>query len=469
MTTTAPTPTPRPPVVATGRGLKFSVFGFPVNIDLSFFLIGAVIGFQVVSLRWEALLWIAMFLVVIAASVLVHELGHAFAARSLGAHPTIRLHVMGGVTHFMPPSPPTRLQTIGVSLAGPFAGFALGLIVLLARQVVDDPVSGSLEDNAWRFLILINLGWGAINLAPVLPLDGGHVMESLMPGDELRRRRIAALMSVLVGVALTWFFWKSVDNMGIAAFLFALFAAQNVGVLLATTSRSTKRDEDRDALESAIAQLNTGDNSALLTLESLARESSDPTVQKYSKMLVVERSATGGNVAQARAQLTELPGAVHPALYGLVALHEGDPSAIEQLDDAMHSEPSPAAAHILTLGYIGAGRANDVVTRIGSGPATWLTPSILGSVQHTLHSRNFVDAGVQVGELHLATVAEPAGKAFYNTACGWARSGNSERAMTRLSEAIDRGWNDRATLDADPDFAPYRHTVEYGALRGRLS
>lgn len=456
-------------MVATGRGLKFSVFGFPVSIDLSFFVIGAVIGFQVVSLRWVALLWVAMFLVVIAVSVLVHELGHAFAARSLGAHPTIRLHVMGGVTQFMPPAPPTRLQTIGVSLAGPFAGFALGLIVLLARQVVDDPVAGSLADNAWRFLILINLGWGAINLAPVLPLDGGHVMESLMPGDERQRRRLAALLSILVGAGLTWFFLKSMDNMGIAAFLFALFAAQNVGVLFATSGRSNQRDEDRDALEGAISRLNTGDNSALATLESLARESSDPTVQKYSKMLVVERSATGGNVPQARRQLSELPGAVHPAMYGLVALYEGDSSAVGQLDDAMAAEPSPAAAHILTLGYIAAGRANDVVARIGSGPATWLTPSILGSVQHTLHSRNYVEAAVQVGELHLATVAEPSGKAFYNTACGWARIGNVERAMTRLGEAIDRGWNDRATLDADLDFAPYRHTVEFGAMRGRLS
>lgn len=456
-------------MVASGRGLNFSLFGFPVSIDLSFFLIGAVIAFQVVSLRWVALLWVAMFLVVIAASVLVHELGHAFAARALGAHPTIRLHVMGGVTQFMPPQPPTRLQTIGVSLAGPFAGFALGLIVLLARQVVEDPVAGGLADNAWRFLILINLGWGAINLAPVLPLDGGHVMESLIPGNEVQRRRVAALVSIAVGVGLALFFWKSMDNMGIAAFLFAMFAAQNVGVVGATTKRSTKRFEDRDELEAAIGRLNTGDNTALDSLELLARESRDATVQKYSKMLVVERSATGGNVAVARRQLTELPGKVHPALYGLVALHEGDPSAIGQLGDAMESEPSPAAAHIMTLGYIGAGRANDIVTVIGSGPATWLTPSILGSVQHTLHSRNFVEAGVQIGELHLASVAEPTAKAYYNTACGWARLGNPERAMTRLSEAIDRGWSDRNTLDADLDFAPYRHTVEYGALRGRLS
>lgn len=456
-------------MVASGRGLNFSLFGFPVSIDLSFFLIGAIIAFQVVSLRWVALLWVAMFLFVIAASVLVHELGHAFAARALGAHPTIRLHVMGGVTQFQPPTPPTRLETIGVSLAGPFAGFALGLIVLLARQVVDDPVAGGLADNAWRFLILINLGWGAINLAPVLPLDGGHVMESLIPGEENKRRRIASAASVIVGAGIALFFWKSMDNMGIAALLFAMFAAQNVGVFFATSNRSTKRFEDRDALEDAIARLNVGDNGALQTLEQLARESADSTVQKYSKMLVVERSATGGNVAIARQQLNELPGSVHPALYGLVALHEGDPSAVDQLVDAMRAEPSPAAAHIMTLGFIGAGRASDVVSVIGSGSPDWLTASILGSVQHTLHSRNYVEPGVQMGELHLATVVEPSGKAFYNTACGWARLGNAERAMTRLSEAIDRGWNDRATLDADLDFAPYRHAVEYGALRGRLS
>ncbi len=443
-----------------------------MRIDLSFFLLGVIFAFQVISLRWIAVLWVALLLFVFGVSVLVHELGHAFAARALGAHPTIRLHAIGGITHFIPPKPPTRLQTIGVSLAGPFAGFALGIIVLLARQAVDDPVAGGLADNTWRILLLINIGLGAANLAPVLPLDGGHVMESLMPGDETQRRRAAAGVSVVVALGIALFFFRSFDTFGItaqlAAFLFVLAAAHNVGVLLATSKRSTQKFADRDELEEAIERLNDGDNTALATLEQLATGSEDETVQKYSKMLVIERTATGGDVPLARRQLTELPGKVHPSLYGLVSLYEGDPSAIEQLDDAMLTEPSPAAAHIMTLGYIAAGRADDIVTVIGSGPTDWLTAPILGSVQHTLHSRDHVEAGVQIGELHLATVPDPAGKVYYNTACGWARLGNTERAMTRLSEAIGRGWNDRATLDEDPDFAPYRHTIEYGALRGQL-
>ncbi len=448
---------------STGKGINFSLFGFPVTIDFSFFMIGLLIGFQAGDIKW-----VAMFLLVIAVSVLVHELGHAFAARALGARPTIRLHFMGGVTMFSPPTPPTRLQSIGVSLAGPFAGFALGIIVLLARQAVEDPVAGSLADNAWRFLLLINIGWGAVNLAPVLPLDGGHVMENLLPGNDLQRRRIASMVSVVVGGALALFFWRQQSDYRIAAFLFGLFAVQNVSGISATSKKTTQKWDDRDELEASIKALNSGSTTALGDLERLAGESADPVVQKFAKMLVIERLVTTGQVAEGRQRLDDLPGQVHPALYGLVALYEGSPSAIEQIEDAMRAEPTPAAARVLALGYVGAGRVQEIPAVLGAGPPSYRQPEVLRSVQHTLHGKGFYEPGVQVGELHIASLPSADGQVFYNTACGWARLNNTERAYNRLDTAIERGWNDRETLDTDPDFAPYRHQVEFGALRGKI-
>ncbi|MEE9417288.1 MAG: site-2 protease family protein [Acidimicrobiales bacterium] len=452
-----------PVTVESGRGLKFSLFGFPVQIDMSFLLIGLLVGLQVGQISW-----VVMFLVVVAVSVLVHELGHAFAARALGAKPQIRLHFMGGVTTFAPPRPPTRLQSIGVSLAGPFAGFALGLVVLLARQTVEEPVFGSLSYNAWRFLIFINLGWGLINLAPVLPLDGGHVMANLLPGDESQRLRVASIVSVVVGAGLALLFWRMEWGSGIVVFLFVLFAVQNLGVAAGGSKRANRKFVERDDLESAIGLLNADDPRALPELERLAHDSRDPMVQSYAKMLAVQRHVESGDIQRARRELDELPGQVHPALYGLVSLNEGEPGALRQIDDAVLADPTPAAGHILALGYIRSNRSSELVELLGSGPSDYRAPPMLGVVQHTLHSRGYYDAAVKIGELHIASRPDAAAVVYYNTASGWARLENSERAFARLDEAIDRGWSDLDALDSDPDFAPYRHQVRFGALRGKI-
>src|SRR5690606_34069820 len=65
-------------------------------------------------------------------SVLVHELGHAFAGRAFGLKASITLHMMGGATLFMPGTQLSRGRDILVSAAGPFAGLALGVGSLLA-------------------------------------------------------------------------------------------------------------------------------------------------------------------------------------------------------------------------------------------------------------------------------------------------------------------------------------------------
>jgi len=76
--------------------LRVRVLGFPVHLDLSFVIIMAVLGYYPgVTLR-DMALW----LLITPVAVLVHELGHAVAARSAGARPQIALAGFGGVTSF---------------------------------------------------------------------------------------------------------------------------------------------------------------------------------------------------------------------------------------------------------------------------------------------------------------------------------------------------------------------------------
>jgi hypothetical protein len=87
-----------------GGGLRFSLFGFPIRIHPWFLIVAGIIGFSGPEPNLaRALVWIGVVLV----SVLVHELGHAFAARTVGAEPTIDLYALGGLTAFAPPRPPS--------------------------------------------------------------------------------------------------------------------------------------------------------------------------------------------------------------------------------------------------------------------------------------------------------------------------------------------------------------------------
>ena len=183
------------PGVATS-GLRFRLFGFPVRIDISFVIVMALLGLPGGFDLARIALWVALG----AVAVLLHELGHAFLARTTGAHPTIDLYAFGGATQFVPPGPLTRLRSIAISVSGPLVGIAIGL-ALLAFVPRDGFEPGGLADYALEIAVFVNLGWGVLNLLPLLPLDGGHVMQELLPGsDEVRRRRALVISLVIAAV-----------------------------------------------------------------------------------------------------------------------------------------------------------------------------------------------------------------------------------------------------------------------------
>ena len=177
--------------------LDFSIGSFPVRVHWSFLLVAVLMGFTYLSTPILLLSWVAIVLV----SVLVHELGHAVAAEHYGMFPSIMLYSMGGMTIHGRSKSLTYLQEILLSLAGPFAGFALGGVVyLLAHFLTFIPYLGLVILSQ---LLWVNIGWGIINLVPMLPLDGGNVMRSLWhwlfrPYDE----RTPLLISIVIGVLL---------------------------------------------------------------------------------------------------------------------------------------------------------------------------------------------------------------------------------------------------------------------------
>ncbi len=186
-----------PPVDGQQPRRGLSIFGFPLRIDPFFFVTAWLIGGR------QEPVWMVVWVITVIVGVLAHELGHAFAGRRLDMQPWIRLMAFGGMTGWMRPRVLTPWQQIGISIAGPAVGITIGggvLLAVLGGFFAEAP--GSVLRIA-NFVVWVNLGWGVLNLLPILPLDGGHIASSLAEMVAGRRGRIAArAFSIVLTVAI---------------------------------------------------------------------------------------------------------------------------------------------------------------------------------------------------------------------------------------------------------------------------
>jgi Zn-dependent protease len=198
-------------VRATGKP-QLRIFGIPVRIEPVFVVIVLLLG---LGPGTDATL-LAGWTVIVFASVLLHELGHAFAFRAFGARPSIVLYGLGGVTSGR--SPERRWQSVVVSLAGPVPPL---LLVGLPAYVLADSDWARASDHRYVLLhmaVWVNLWWGLVNLLPLLPLDGGHVAE------EFVGPRPARILTIVVAVPIAVYAVR--EDVPFGAFLAGLCAFQ---------------------------------------------------------------------------------------------------------------------------------------------------------------------------------------------------------------------------------------------------
>jgi Zn-dependent protease len=207
--------------------LRFRLGSIPVNVHPAFFLVAVFLG-----IGGNDLAVLASWIGVVFVSVLLHELGHAAAGRAFGLSPQIDLHGMGGTTSWTAVGRPLSSgQRIVVSLAGPVAGLAVGggVFALAAARVIPATAGWS---RVVSEMLFVNVGWGVLNLLPMLPLDGGNVMRQAL-GAVLHERadRVACIVSIVVAAVcapLAFLYYSTW-----AALMAAYFAVMNVRALAA--------------------------------------------------------------------------------------------------------------------------------------------------------------------------------------------------------------------------------------------
>ena len=161
------------------------------------------------------------------ASILAHELGHAFTARRYGVNTeSIDLWALGGVARLDRESPTPRADGV-IALAGPAVSLVIGLATFGVAVATGSAVLG--------WLGLVNLLLAVFNMLPGAPLDGGRVLRAYRwsrTGDRYRAMRDAGN----VGRVLGW----SLGIIGLAMMLYGLpgiFLAL-VGVFIALNARA---------------------------------------------------------------------------------------------------------------------------------------------------------------------------------------------------------------------------------------
>lgn len=172
--------------------LRFRLFGMPVVVQGSFLLIAALVGLSFVGGVADAVAWVAIVFV----SILIHELGHAFTARRYGKVLAIELNGLGGLTRWTAGEGLAPGRRALIAAAGSAFGLVFGGVVWLVASAFDPypPMIGNILES----IIYVNVFWGLLNWLPIRPLDGGHLLESLL--DKVAPTRSKAIGRVVFSV-----------------------------------------------------------------------------------------------------------------------------------------------------------------------------------------------------------------------------------------------------------------------------
>ena len=162
-----------------------SIGGTAIRIHVTFLLflvwLGAIYYRQGgAEAAWQG----TVFILLLFLSVLLHELGHVFAARRYGVKTQdVTLWPFGGIAS-MEQMPEKPGQELAVALAGPAVNVVIATALLLWLGARLDPENlTKIEDPAVSMAAKVagaNIMLVVFNMIPAFPMDGGRVLRALL-------------------------------------------------------------------------------------------------------------------------------------------------------------------------------------------------------------------------------------------------------------------------------------------------
>jgi Zn-dependent protease len=309
--------------------VQFRLFGIPVRIHLWFWLMALWLWTLNSEQGWAGLLiWVA----VVFQGILMHELGHALVGRAFGRQPRIELIALGGLTWWEQRDPMSPWRSLVVSAAGPVMGIFIGTSALVLMDALHIP-SPSLGRYAFRSLIFVNLGWGLLNLLPVLPLDGGNIVASVMELAVPSRGRLLACyvsfaaIGLLLAITVTFQQYPATILLFLLAFsTYQAFRIERHRLALPPQQAVPPQN----LVQQAFQALERGDGQGLVQVASeLVRRADSTKEQDEAFHLLAWGRLINGQAVEAQQALRSLSGerTADPALEGAVLVELGRPGA----------------------------------------------------------------------------------------------------------------------------------------------
>jgi len=180
------------------------IAGIPIYLDMWFVLVLLFFTYPYFTAGTSQAMSAGFVIIVgILLSILLHELGHAFAGRLFRAHVShIELTGLGGIAHFERSLPASVLARTVIYLAGPAVNLGLWFAFdALAYQAYFSgvPMLGvPLITLAW-----VNWALLIFNMLPAYPLDGGHTYDAWL-GSILGHRWSVRIIASLGLVCCVW-------------------------------------------------------------------------------------------------------------------------------------------------------------------------------------------------------------------------------------------------------------------------
>ena len=267
------------------------------------------------GLNTEQVTWAVAFILALFICVILHELGHALAARRYDIQTKdITLFPIGGVAR-MEKMPDKPIQELIVALAGPAVNFIIVIFLFIFLRLTKLPTDFSVitnigSDNFLLSLAIINLWLAIFNLIPAFPMDGGRVLRALL---SLRFNRVLATQIAskigqavaIVFVFIGFFYNPFLIFIGLFVFLGATAETEQVQIQSVLENRTVAEITMKqipvlnrtDTIAKAVELLLAGQAKNFLVMDNkepfgtLNREGIIKALQQHTKDALVEVAA----------------------------------------------------------------------------------------------------------------------------------------------------------------------------------
>ena len=211
------------------------ILGIPIRIHWSF----SILLFYIIGIGWyknidnQSIVLNFVFVMAVFFCVLLHELGHALAAKKFNVQTKeIIILPIGGVAMFEQ-GRVRPLEELLIAFAGPLTNFLIALLLYLGlyfftpirfdyigvRSHILDIGSSFSEKLLW-----INIIIGSFNLIPTLPLDGGVMLRAFFTQitNPYTATRLSFMLSLFValGFVIYSYYFQSVEYLFFAWFIY---------------------------------------------------------------------------------------------------------------------------------------------------------------------------------------------------------------------------------------------------------